>query len=632
MACPTPASYAGLMIGSAGHPDAGVQLPHGRPETQPILDAAQVDMLSRGAAGCHRRRIRPRSELQWDRRTALGVVLAAGLSAGPRKGGAITGLPRTRTTSWSFTPARWKGQRGAHRFGSQGAANASPLAGARSEQAQQRAYDAIRGIHFEACSSGMTSAIGQSSHERRRGHERGPARAWRVREWLTIELSASPVPSTPSTARRSPRCLAQRRPMSPTGRRHRAASWKAGRCSTCGLWISRMCEAETAALGRSIGRSWPDAPFELGVSLNFCATLYCPRCTHECAHAQRRHPGQPAVGCSSATAWTSRPITGSPRTRLLPHRAACARALRDRQIPALQALVRQYFFLKHRSLSRAASAASSSTRDFAGAARMALRCCARWAGSRRPTCPSSDAGAPAALGRARARVPALPAVANIVQPGVGPRRMFRPAVWRPPRSILLSMPPLVTGPTSGRTRARGGARTATSSPRGTDSGCRQGGGAAAVGVFGAFDPPHIAHVASPARPSNNCGSTAASCPPAGLAQGAALGDAAHRRCKRSARFRAAGAGRHRRVRTAAQHLSYTVDTLLRWRLIPAGCLVPGRSGGDQAYPPGFPLAKSCFDSLQWRSVARPSTLASDGFLGISALRRFGAHQQLRACR
>jgi coproporphyrinogen III oxidase len=46
-------------------------------------------------------------ELQWDRRVALGVVMAAaGYPAAPRKGDAIAGLPaEAPTTPWSSTPA-----------------------------------------------------------------------------------------------------------------------------------------------------------------------------------------------------------------------------------------------------------------------------------------------------------------------------------------------------------------------------------------------------------------------------------------------------------------------------------------------------------------------------------------------
>jgi phosphoribosylamine--glycine ligase len=51
-------------------------------------------------------------ELQWDRRTALGVVMAAaGYPENPRKGDAITGLPAAADdamvfhagTSWAMT-------------------------------------------------------------------------------------------------------------------------------------------------------------------------------------------------------------------------------------------------------------------------------------------------------------------------------------------------------------------------------------------------------------------------------------------------------------------------------------------------------------------------------------------------
>ena len=85
--------YAGLMIDKAGNPktlEFNCRL--GDPETQPIMLRLKSDLLElveRAIAGTLNQ-----VEADWDRRTALGVVLAAhGYPDEPRKGDAITGLP-----------------------------------------------------------------------------------------------------------------------------------------------------------------------------------------------------------------------------------------------------------------------------------------------------------------------------------------------------------------------------------------------------------------------------------------------------------------------------------------------------------------------------------------------------------
>jgi phosphoribosylamine--glycine ligase len=86
--------YAGLMIDKAGNPktlEFNCRL--GDPETQPIILRLKSDLLElveRAIAGNLKD-----VETEWDRRTALGVVLASkGYPDEPRKGDAITGLPR----------------------------------------------------------------------------------------------------------------------------------------------------------------------------------------------------------------------------------------------------------------------------------------------------------------------------------------------------------------------------------------------------------------------------------------------------------------------------------------------------------------------------------------------------------
>jgi phosphoribosylamine--glycine ligase len=85
--------YAGLMIDRAGNPktlEFNCRL--GDPETQPIMLRLKSDLLGlveRALAGKL-----SRVEAEWDRRAALGVVIAAhGYPDDPRKGDPITGIP-----------------------------------------------------------------------------------------------------------------------------------------------------------------------------------------------------------------------------------------------------------------------------------------------------------------------------------------------------------------------------------------------------------------------------------------------------------------------------------------------------------------------------------------------------------
>ncbi len=86
--------YAGLMIDKAGNPktiEFNCRL--GDPETEPIilrLKSDLLEMVEHGLAGTLER-----IEPQWDRRAALGVVIAApGYPEEPRKGDRIEGLPK----------------------------------------------------------------------------------------------------------------------------------------------------------------------------------------------------------------------------------------------------------------------------------------------------------------------------------------------------------------------------------------------------------------------------------------------------------------------------------------------------------------------------------------------------------
>jgi len=85
--------YAGLMIDAAGHPKTlEFNCRMGDPETQPIMMRLKSDLFEvfwHATDGTL-----DQVELQWDRRVALGVVLAAhGYPLAPRKGDAITNIP-----------------------------------------------------------------------------------------------------------------------------------------------------------------------------------------------------------------------------------------------------------------------------------------------------------------------------------------------------------------------------------------------------------------------------------------------------------------------------------------------------------------------------------------------------------
>src|SRR5258706_2185291 len=88
--------YAGLMIDGAGNPrvlEFNCRL--GDPETQPILLRLKSDLFELIEHAMDGKLDRVKAE--WDRRAALGVVLAAaGYPDAPKKGDAVTGLPATR--------------------------------------------------------------------------------------------------------------------------------------------------------------------------------------------------------------------------------------------------------------------------------------------------------------------------------------------------------------------------------------------------------------------------------------------------------------------------------------------------------------------------------------------------------
>ena len=141
--------YAGLMIDAQGQPrtvEFNCRL--GDPETQPILMRLKTDLfdvLMHATDGTL-----DQVALQWDRRVALGVVMAAsGYPLAPRKGDAITGLPTEAPDACVFHAGTLPGSGGSAPVTSGGRVLCVTALGDSVKLAQQRAYEVLRGIHFD---------------------------------------------------------------------------------------------------------------------------------------------------------------------------------------------------------------------------------------------------------------------------------------------------------------------------------------------------------------------------------------------------------------------------------------------------------------------------------------------------
>ncbi len=143
--------YAGLMIDGNGHPktlEFNCRL--GDPETQPLLMRLKTDLvevlLAATEPGQHGRL--DDVELQWDRRTALGVVMAAhGYPLQPRSGDRITGLPGEAEDVVVFQAATVF--RDGQLETSGGRVLCVTALADNVRQAQQRAYEVAQAIHFD---------------------------------------------------------------------------------------------------------------------------------------------------------------------------------------------------------------------------------------------------------------------------------------------------------------------------------------------------------------------------------------------------------------------------------------------------------------------------------------------------
>ena len=142
--------YAGLMIDAQGHPktlEFNCRL--GDPETQPIMMRLKSDLFdvlwAATEPGPHG--TLDQVELQWDRRTALGVVMAAqNYPLQPRKGDVINGLPQDADDVMVFHAGTLA--QGNEVLTAGGRVLCVTVLADNIKQAQNRAYDVTLGIRF----------------------------------------------------------------------------------------------------------------------------------------------------------------------------------------------------------------------------------------------------------------------------------------------------------------------------------------------------------------------------------------------------------------------------------------------------------------------------------------------------
>jgi phosphoribosylamine--glycine ligase len=139
--------YAGLMIDAQGQVKTlEFNCRMGDPETQPImmrLKSDLVEVMLAATSGAL-----DTLELQWDRRTALGVVMAAGgYPMDPRKGDVIHGLPAEAPDAMVFHAGT--ARQGEQTVTSGGRVLCVTALADTVKAAQVRAYDVLRGISFD---------------------------------------------------------------------------------------------------------------------------------------------------------------------------------------------------------------------------------------------------------------------------------------------------------------------------------------------------------------------------------------------------------------------------------------------------------------------------------------------------
>jgi len=139
--------YAGLMIDAAGNPKTlEFNCRMGDPETQPIMARLKTDLLAvmehavNGTLDA--------VELEWDRRTAVGVVLAAaGYPDSPAKGDIIDGIPAETPESVTFHAGT--AEVDGKLVTSGGRVLCVVGLGDSIKMAQKQAYESVDKIHFD---------------------------------------------------------------------------------------------------------------------------------------------------------------------------------------------------------------------------------------------------------------------------------------------------------------------------------------------------------------------------------------------------------------------------------------------------------------------------------------------------
>ena len=142
--------YAGLMIDAQGKPKTlEFNCRMGDPETQPIMMRLKTDfydvMMAATSGGLDQ------VELEWDRRPALGVVMAAhGYPLAPRKGDVVSGLPHLTDDPAVDVMVFHAGttRQGQDTVTSGGRVLCVTALGSTVKGAQQRAYEVAQGITF----------------------------------------------------------------------------------------------------------------------------------------------------------------------------------------------------------------------------------------------------------------------------------------------------------------------------------------------------------------------------------------------------------------------------------------------------------------------------------------------------
>ena len=143
--------YAGLMIDAHGHPKTlEFNCRMGDPETQSIMMRLKTDLvdvlMAATEPGAHGQL--DKVELEWDRRVALGVVMAAeAYPVNPRKGDVISGLPKETADTVVFH-AGTEGKDG-QTLTSGGRVLCVTVLADSVKLAQQLVYEVAAGIHFD---------------------------------------------------------------------------------------------------------------------------------------------------------------------------------------------------------------------------------------------------------------------------------------------------------------------------------------------------------------------------------------------------------------------------------------------------------------------------------------------------